>query len=99
MWLARRSSAALSNEGAVMLFACIMGTFGYLIAGIALTASSIGSFDRLAGRTGMRWSPSLQFEPPAKPFAEPPKESAADAILLRPKNPFLDDLIVDVVRR
>jgi len=83
-----------SRETTPMLFAFIAGTVGYLIAGIALTLSSIGSFDRLAGRT--RWRTSISFVPfPPKPPPKPPMESPkevprevpTEAILLPPSTP------------
>jgi ABC-type transport system involved in multi-copper enzyme maturation permease subunit len=87
------------NEAVVMLLAYIFGTVGYTIAGIALAASSIGSFDRLAGRT-VRWtamslSRAMSAQASAKPAMEPPKamaaelaaEAATDAILLPPPTP------------
>jgi len=76
-----------SRTAAPMLFAYVAGTVGYLIAGIALTASSIGSFDRLAGRTRQRWSTSFSPPLPRKLPIEPPKELATEAILLPPSTP------------
>jgi hypothetical protein len=79
------------------VLAWLFGVIGYTIAGIVLTGSSIGSFDRLAGRTVRR--PSPLFKPaPAPPLkspfaspgalaAEPVTEAATDAILLPPSTP------------
>ena len=87
------------DEGAIMLLAYIFGTVGYAIAGISLTGSSIGSFDRLAGRT-VRWtamslSRAMSAQSSPQPAMEPPKalaeelaaEAATDAILLPPPTP------------
>jgi ABC-type transport system involved in multi-copper enzyme maturation permease subunit len=84
------------GEGPVMLLAYLFGTIGYALAGILLTGSSIGSFDRLAGRTVRRtslWSPppklppKVAMEPPKELAAEVAAEVAADAILLPPSTP------------
>lgn len=77
------------DEGAIMLFAYIIGTVGYTIAGIALTGSSIASFDRIVGRTRLRTATSMSLAVSAKSASEPPREVrnelAVEAVLLPPE--------------
>ena len=58
IWQARSYSASTRDEGPIMVLAYIFGTIGYTIAAIVLAGSSIGSFDRLAGRTVRTAMPS-----------------------------------------
>ncbi len=91
------------GEGPIMVLAWLFGTIGYTIAAIVLAGSSIGSFDRLAGRT-VRWranapsqamltgvSERLTAQPPVSPpkelAADVEPEAATDAILLPPSTP------------
>jgi ABC-type transport system involved in multi-copper enzyme maturation permease subunit len=76
------------SEGPVLVFAYILGNVGYLIAAVALTGSSIGSFDWLSGRTRLRSAGWMPIEPPRPSRARPvgiPKETAIDAVLLPPE--------------
>jgi ABC-type transport system involved in multi-copper enzyme maturation permease subunit len=79
-----------SREAGPAIFAFIAGTIGYLIAGIALTGSSIGSFDRLSGRTCPKMPTYYPVHPTALPANRPPEtpiELATEAILLPPSTP------------
>jgi hypothetical protein len=83
------------GEGQIMVLAYLFGTIGYTVAGIVLSGSSIGSFDRLAGRTVRKPLPLFQPAPRPKSPLELPKtlaaevvtEAATDAILLPPSTP------------
>jgi ABC-type transport system involved in multi-copper enzyme maturation permease subunit len=75
------------REAAPMLFAYIAGTIGYLIAGIALAGSSIGSFDWITGRTRLRTSMSMLPERPRQSPIGIPREVAMEAIVLPPEEP------------
>ena len=52
--------AHMGREGGAMLFAYILGVFGYLVAAFVLAASSIGRFDSATGRTGPGSRPRCQ---------------------------------------
>jgi hypothetical protein len=69
-----------SDEGGVMIFACFLGTIGYLAAAIILAASGISRFDALSGRTG----PMQQ--PQRRPLPKPLPESPAQAIVASPSD-------------
>ncbi len=47
------------SEAGMMLFAYVLGVFGYLVAAFVLTRDAIAGFDSASGRTGPRMSSSL----------------------------------------
>jgi ABC-type transport system involved in multi-copper enzyme maturation permease subunit len=82
------------SGGPIMVLAYLFGTIGYTVAGIVLSGSSIGSFDRLAGRTVRKpaalFTPAAPISPVELPktlAAEVVTEAATDAILLPPSTP------------
>ena len=87
------------SEGPAMMFAYIFGMVGYAITAIALASSSIGNFERLAGRTVRRLAGEMShamsqrdsvqrpIEPPEVSSAEVVAETPIDAILLPPSTP------------
>lgn len=72
------------NEGATMMFAYLVGTVAYAIAGIALTSASIGNFERLAGRTVRRlageMSRAMSQRDSLHPSVQPLREAVAEVV-------------------
>lgn len=56
----------MSKEMGVMLFAYCLGVAGYLIVGMGLAETTVGSFDRLAGRVDARSNRPPHARPPLR---------------------------------